>query len=233
MKTTYLIILFCVAWVPAAFSKNLTQEWSGFYSGVMAGGQFGRSSDKTGAFGYNADNDQWNYNESGFNAGAEVGYSFLWRQLIIGPEIEMGYLNLEGSGVQPASPGGDTTGKTGANFYSALRARIGVDVYRNLIYVTGGAIQVSYTNQVIDSCNTAPCGGATVDAKQNGPVWGYTAGGGIEHLFRQNWSVKLEGLYFNLGSQNFSGTTNLGNTYNWTGKTCGYIIRGGLNYYFA
>jgi hypothetical protein len=71
-----------------------------------------------------------------------------------------------------------------------------------------------------------------VDAQKRSFVWGYTVGGGIEHLFENSWSAKLECLYFNLNNQRFSGITNLGNVYNWTGQTLGYIIRGGLNYQF-
>lgn len=71
-----------------------------------------------------------------------------------------------------------------------------------------------------------------MDAQKNGFIWGYTVGGGVEHMFEKGWSAKLECLYFGLNSHGFNGTTNFGNTYNWTGDTLGYIIRGGLNYHF-
>lgn len=242
MRIILFIILFCIAFVPRAFSSSLKGEsssqavvqhdWSGFYTGLTMGGQFGRSSDKTGDFGYNADNDKWHYNESGFNAAAEFGYSYPLHRLVVGPEIELGYLGMSGDGAQPDSPGSDTVGKTNSDFYTAFRARAGVNLNDYLIFATGGAIGVNYTKRVVDSCSIAPCGGSTVYAKKNDIVWGYTFGGGVEHLFKKNWSVKLEGLYFNLSNQSFSGTTNLGNTYDWTGQTSGYIIRAGLNYYF-
>jgi hypothetical protein len=44
--------------------------------------------------------------------------------------------------------------------------------------------------------------------------------------------MKFEYLYFNLDSQRFSGTTNLGNSYDWSAKTSGHILRGGFNYHF-
>lgn len=241
MRVALFIVLHGVFYAPIAFSESLSQtpakelslyDWAGFHTGLILGAQFGRSSDKTAAFGYNADNDKWDYNESGFNAGAEFGYSYTWHQFVVGPEIEVGYLNMEGSGAQPNSPGLDTVGKSSSDFYTTFRARLGVDLDRYLVFATGGAIGINYTKRVVDRCNIAPCGGSTVDAQKNGFVWGYTAGGGIEHLFKQGWSVKLECLYFNLNSERFSGTTNLGNTYDWTGKTLGYIIRGGLNYHF-
>lgn len=241
MRIALITMLSVVFYGSSAFSDSLSQtstkelslyDWAGFHTGVILGGQFGRSSDKTAAFGYNADSDKWDYYESGLNVGAEFGYSYLWHQLVVGPVIELGYLSMEGSGAQPSSPGLDTVGKNSSDLYTAFRARLGVDFNRSLLFVTGGAIVVNDRKEVVDSCIMAPCGGGTVDAQKNGFVWGYTAGAGIEHLFDKEWSAKLELLYFDLASQGFSGTTNLGNTYDWTGKTLGYIIRGGLNYHF-
>lgn len=250
MKLAYFILCYIIFYVSSAFSSSILQSdskekllqtsteeivssyWDRFYTGFVLGGQFGRSSDKTGAFGYNSDNDKWNYNEDGFNAGAEFGYSYSWRRFVIGPEIELGYLRMQGSGAQPYSPGLDTVGKSNSDFYTTFRARLGTTFDRSLIFTTGGIIGVNYKTQVVDSCNIAPCGGSTVDAQKNDFVWGYTVGGGVEHFFDKIWSAKLEFLYFNLNNQSFSGTTNLGNTYDWTGKTLGYIIRGGLDYHF-
>lgn len=240
MKIAHFIMLCVVFHASNAFSgsqpkppKELSpHDWAGFHAGLILGAQVGTSSDKTAAFGYNADNDEWHYNESGFNAGAEFGYSYLWHQFIIGPVVELGYINMQGNGAQPISPGLDTVGKSSSDFYTTFRARLGMDLHHYLLYATGGAIGVSYTTQVVDNCSIAPCGGGTVNAEKNDYDWGYTVGGGIEHVFEKSWSAKLECLYFNLNNQNFSGTTNLGNTYNWTGETFGYMIRGGLNYHF-
>ena len=250
MRAVLFILLQIVFCIPSAFSDSLSHpvkrisrqqvpdkdivqpDWAGFHTGVIFGAQFGRSTDKTGVFGYNADNDKWGYNEAGLNGGAEFGYSYPWHQLVLGPEIELGYLGMGGGSAQPASPNADTVGKSSGNFYTAFRGRLGVDVDHYLLFATGGAIGVDYTTQVLDSCTIAPCGGSTINAQKKNFVWGYTVGGGVERLFERGWSAKLEFLYFNLNSQSFSGITNLGNTYVWTGQTLGYIIRGGLNYHF-
>lgn len=158
MRRLIFITLVCFAFSPAAFSDSL-QKWSGYYGGLFFGGQFGRSSDETGNLGYNADNDTWNYSESGLNTGLEFGYSYPWRNVFVGPEIEVGYLNMIGNGTQPSSPGGDTVGKTSSDLYTAFRVRMGVDVNDYLLFLTGGAIGAKYTRQVVDSCGIAPCGG--------------------------------------------------------------------------
>lgn len=231
MRRAFLIILCCLSVASRAFS-NTSDSWSGYYGGLLFGAQAGRSSDKSGTPGYNADNQEWNYSESGLNTGLEAGYSYPWRNVFIGPEIELGYLNMTGNGTQPSSPGGDTVGKSSSDLYGALRARVGVDVHDYLLFLTGGAIVTKYTGQVVDSCGIAPCGGGTMDAYDNSYVWGYTVGGGVEHMLSKSWSVKVEYLYFNLADQNFSGATNLGNTYGWTAQTYGNILRGGVSYYF-
>lgn len=239
MRKAFLILLFCFA--PTAFSNSLfewnakrdSSQWSGYYGGVLFGGQFGRSSDKTGDIGYNADNEEWNYSESGLNTGLEFGYSYPWRNVFLGPEIEVGYLNMTGNGTQPSSPGGDTKGKSSSDLYTSLRVRIGIDVNDYLLFLTGGAMETKYTSQVVDSCSIAPCGGGTVDAYNNSYVFGYTVGGGVEHMIAKNWSMKIEYLYFNLNNQSLNGATNLGNSYNWTAQTYGNIVRGGVSYYFG
>lgn len=241
MRIVIFVLLLCFAFVPKAFSysrwqlhsqRDSSQEWSGYYASLLVGGQFGRSYDETGDFGYNADNDKWAYNESGLNAGLKFGYSYPWQGVLVGPEIEAGYLNMLGSSAQPASPGGDTLGKTRSDFYTMFRARVGVDVNHYLLFVTGGAIGVNYTNQVIDNCNVAPCGGSTINATSHSYAWGYTLGGGIERMLSKSWSVQLEYFYFNLNKQNLNGRTNLGNAYSWSGQTYGNTVRGGVSYYF-
>lgn len=217
---------------PIAAKKPSLHDWSGIHSGLILGGQLGRSSDKTAAFGYNGDFEEWDYSESGLNVGAVLGYSALWQHFVFGPEIELGYLNMKGRGAQPSSPGFDTVGKSSSDFYTTFRARLGIDLDQYLLFATAGVIGVNYSEGVVDDCYIAPCGGGTLYAKKDSFAWGYTMGGGMEYLFKQSWSAKIECLYFNLNRQSFSGMTNLGNTYDWSGKSFGAIIRGGLNYHF-
>ena len=76
---------------------------------------------------------------------------------------------------------------------------------------------------------------------------GFTAGGGIEWMFLPNWSLKVEGLYYDLGTtrfnQNFVQTLGpasgapglaLSNTGTQTSfRNNGVIARAGLNYHFS
>jgi outer membrane immunogenic protein len=208
-------------------------EWSGFYVGVNGGGQFGHSEDRTGNPGYNNANQEWGYSESGFVGGGQIGYNFqLLHWLVLGAEGDIGYMNLDGTGVQPGSPGGDTRGESSSDFYTTFRGRIGVALNCWLIYATGGGIGVNYNTRVVDDCITGACGGGLIDGHTQDFDWGYTFGGGIERMLGRHWTIKVEYLYFAVDSQSFSAVGNFGGTFGWNADTAGHIVRAGLNFKF-
>jgi outer membrane immunogenic protein len=209
-------------------------NWTGFYIGLNVGGQFGHSEDKD-LDDWNAEGQQWGYSESGVVAGGQVGYNFQWKWLVLGIEADGGYMNLDGSGVEPVAArddGSDTSGHTDSDFFTTLRGRIGVALNRWLIYGTGGAIAVNYETRVVDDCSTEPCSPGLLDDHKQDFDWGYTVGGGAEYRFGCHWSVKAEYLYFDLGDVTFNGVANNGFTGSWRGDTMGHIVRAGLNYKF-
>ncbi len=215
-------------------------NWTGFYLGLNAGGQFGHS-ENTDLDGYNtAPGRSWGYSESGFSGGAQVGYNWQWRWLVLGPEFDGGYMNLHGSGLQTGSPG-DTHGESDSDLFTTLRGRIGVAVGWHgpwLLYATGGAIGVHYTTRVIDNIAISPPTSALEDGRTTDFNWGYTVGGGIERRLGCHWSLKLEYLYYSLGDQSFTGHEadvffHEGTfTTDWSGETTGHMVRAGLNFHF-
>ena len=211
-----------------------TCDWTGFYLGVHVGGQFGHSEDED-IDGYNLPEKRWGYSESGVVAGGQFGYNWQWRWLVVGPEFDIGYMNLPGRGPEPGSPGGDTHGESDGDFYTTLRGRVGVTLDWQgcwLIYGTGGAIGVNYTTRVIDDCVTGACGPDLLDGRRTDFDWGYTVGGGIERMIGRHWSIKAEYLYYNLDDQRFTARDSGGSTLNWRAETEGHIVRAGLNYKF-
>jgi outer membrane immunogenic protein len=240
-----LLFFTCCALIPMAFAgtgsytgKEMVApapvptlcDWTGFYIGVHAGGQFGHSETN--------DLDDWNlvahhhfgYSESGFNGGMQVGYNFQWHWLVTGPEFDVGYMNLHGDGIEPGTPNGDSRGETDSDFYTTLRGRVGVALDCWLVYATGGGIGLNYTKRFIDD-NAALPGSGLIDARDTDFNWGYTVGGGIERLIGKHWSVKAEYLYFKVGDDHFSGVTG-GTKYGFDAETQGHIVRAGLNYKF-
>jgi len=204
-------------------------DWTGFYIGLHAGGQFGHSE--------TTDLDDWNtiahhqfgYSESGFNGGAQFGYNFQWHWLVTGPEFDVGYMNLHGRGLEPQPAAfRDSFGETDSDFYTTLRGRVGVALDCWLFYATGGGIGVNYTTRFKD---TGADNGNVLDARTNDFDWGWTVGGGVERMINRHWSIKAEYLYYKLDDQHFSGVFG-GTRFGFNAETEGNIIRAGLNYKF-
>jgi outer membrane immunogenic protein len=214
-------------------------NWTGFYIGVNVGGQWGHSEDKD-LDGYNAEGQQWGYDESGVAAGGQIGYNFQWNWLVLGIEGDVGYMNLDGNGVEPNSArfnGSDTFGKTDSDFFTTIRGRLGFAFGHWMFYATGGGIGVNLETRVIDNCDTGACGDERINAGTTNFNWGWTGGGGIEYMFGCHWTIKAEYLRYQLGDQSFSGEATFFGTPE--GKfsfrapgTEGNIVRAGLNYKF-
>jgi outer membrane immunogenic protein len=163
-----------VAYVPAApvFS------WTGFYVGLNAGGAFGDSSWTTPAGAVSS------FSTIGALAGAQIGGNYQIGQFVIGAEADADWQNLRGataSGVcAPAIIGGCAVA---SNWLATVRGRAGFAADRVLLYITGGG---AFTN-VKPSTGALPYGG--------GSEAGWTAGGGVEYAFTDNWTAKFEYLY--------------------------------------
>jgi outer membrane immunogenic protein len=207
-------------------------DWNGFYLGLNAGGEFGHSEDKD-LDNYNFPDRPWGYGESSFVGGEQAGYNFQWGWLVLGPEVDVGYMDLSGSKLEPGYPY-DTVGKSNSDVYTTFRGRIGIALNCWLFYATGGGIGANYRTRVVDVSRTME-GPDSIYAEKQDFDFGYTAGGGVERMFNfwgRRWSFKVEYLYFDLGSQTFSGLSANDGIYSWRGETAGHIVRGGLNFHF-
>jgi outer membrane immunogenic protein len=107
--------------------------------------------------------------------------------------------------------------KANTNWIGTIRGRLGYLVNPNfLVYGTGGlaygGVTASSTNYVIGrlvSATETPSDAlnqnipiSTIPGQGNisATLVGWTAGGGVEWMASQNWSIKAEALYYDLGS---------------------------------
>jgi len=212
-------------------------NWSGFYIGLNVGGQWGHSEDLD-IDGYQAPKPhEWGYDESGVIAGGQIGYNFQWNWLVLGIEGDVGYMNLDGRGTSDfdrAFEASDTRGETNSDFYTTIRGRLGVAFGHWLFYATGGGIGVNLETRVIDDCDVFPCGNDLINAGKTEFNWGWTGGGGIEHMINCHWTIRGEYLRYQLDDQDFDGVgINFGGHFRFTGiGTEGNIVRAALNYKF-
>jgi outer membrane immunogenic protein len=183
--------------------------WTGFYIGVNAGYGGDKNTYSINGFGNIA-----SITSGGFIGGGQIGYNyqFLGTSIVAGLEADLQATNIEGK-VTILGLGLGTK----LDYLGTVRARLGYAFLPNaLFYVTGG---LAYGNVKTNVANIISFGGTNT---------GWTAGAGIEYALTQNWSLKTEYLYVDLGKK-----TNL----LFPGLSVGvknteHIVRAGLNYRF-
>jgi outer membrane immunogenic protein len=151
-------------------------------------------------------------NKSGFIGGAEIGYNYQFNDWVAG--IEADIQGIAGQAVNGSITSSTTTGLsstlTGSmdtRWLGTLRGRLGfLPAPTLLVYGTGGLayseIQATTSLTQSDTNNTFTGGGTGDDFAYL--VTGWTAGGGVEWMFTQNWSAKLEYLHYDLGTTSFT-----------------------------
>ncbi len=227
-------------------------SWTGFYAGVNVGYGFDDRSNvtTTGQLAVNVNNVNGGarpanarLNSDGVIGGGQIGYN--WQ---VSPNWLFGIeADFQGTDIRdrrnvvtiPLNGIGTLNNvfQTQLDYFGTVRGRFGYTFDRTLIYATGG---FAY-GRVQNSANFfGPAGNNQFTGTTSKTETGYTVGGGIEHYFTQNWSVKGEYLYYDLGST----TTNVavivqpvgqggGSGYNSRFNNDGHIVRMGLNYKFS
>jgi outer membrane immunogenic protein len=187
-------------------------------------------------------------NGAGFFGGGQIGYnlqlSSLW---VAGIEADIQGKSGTSSGVIANSNvvvgvpiNSAFTASASTHWLGTVRGRLGVLVAPSLlIYGTGGLAygDVSATTALAQSGTNGFVGAGAGSVSDTRVGW--TAGGGLEWMFAQRWSVKGEYLRYNLGTASFSYPAtsaffltpvyqNLANSVRFEGN----IARAGLNYHF-
>jgi outer membrane immunogenic protein len=222
-------------------------NWTGFYIGLEGGGDWGRSrhyqddpaAAAGGKLGVNANGttnlglpESGAIDLSGALLGGTAGYNYQFsNNIVVGIENDFSWTSTKGSTnvIPPFNTA--VTLQTAQTWLDTLRGRIGYAWKQVLVYGTGGA---AFTNEGILLCDpiVAACG------SQSKMVTGWTAGAGAEYAVRANWTVKLEYLHADFGSQFYPRTYAQGR--NGPGffdarsvTLTNDIVRAGVNYKFG
>jgi outer membrane immunogenic protein len=222
-------------------------SWTGFYIGATAGGIWG-SGNTTLSAAYNNTYLGSLYiptslgsGSSGFEGGGEVGYNYQMGSAVIGIEDDLQWVTNSKSTTftgasYPALGGAVTTDlSTRLNWLGTTRGRLGFATMaddRLLLYVTGGLAYGGGSASV----NAVGPRGDTWYGSAGATQVGWTIGGGAEYAFTNNWTVKAEYLYYNLGTYNYTATGNTAAASNLIFHARvepeGSIARAGINYKF-
>jgi len=200
--------------------------------------------------------------------GGQFGYNYQAGALVVGVETDISWTDIEGTDTRFGGPvavfgfPGDTVTATATadqrlRYFGTVRGRLGwVPVQPLLAYVTGGLAygQITSSTTVTETlsnpllgfalscfCTSTTAALGTVSTTRTG----WTLGGGLEYAFAQNWSLKGEYLYFNLGNVSYAAGTmtatdaifgNVASTVAVASRTTdftGNIVRFGVNYKFG
>jgi outer membrane immunogenic protein len=208
--------------------------WTGFYIGANAGGAFRADNNFNNNNGFFpgvapvAFANNGNGNNARFIGGGQAGVNWQINQFVLGVEgdgqVLVGSNNNNNNNFFGFGNNGNNT-----RFLGTVRARGGVAFDRLLIYGTGGL--AFGTGPTINNFNPFLVGaGPFVNNTTNGNNWrvGYAVGAGVEYAFLNNWSVKAEYLFTDLGRTNNNNAFFANNAF----RERNHIVRVGVNYHF-
>ena len=173
--------------------------WTGLYVGVQGGYEFGRSSAYSTRASTGTILASNGSSPDGVIGGAHVGY--LWSTQSLPGVGGMGILgtggvigvegDVDGSNYKSSYLLGGLNASNRETIQGSIRGRLGIAVDRVLFYATGGAAFGGLQNNYFSATGS--------DSFDHTRV-GYTAGGGVEYAFTNNWSARVEYRYTDFGS---------------------------------
>lgn len=159
-------------------------NWTSFYVGLNGGYGFGNSTWTAVGVpgGLVATTD-------GVLVGGTIGANFQTNALVFGIEADLDYSTVKGDSAPICSFPPTLACQTSNDWLGTARGRIGFAADRVLLFGTGGIavgdVQATLAGHIPAITNSVTVGG-------------WTAGGGAEVAFAQNWRAKVEYLYVDL-----------------------------------
>lgn len=171
-----------------AYAAEPIYNWTGFYIGGHLGGGISSNEVLNGLVTGSNHNGQL---LAGAQAGADYQFAANW---LVGVEGQYSWLGSGNNGI--IFPGGFIY-TNDRRALASLTGRVGFTFGPALLYVKGG---YAYS----DNRETLTLGTLPIPfAFDNGHRNGYTIGTGLEYMFAQNFSAKVEYQYYDFGSSRF------------------------------
>src|SRR5258707_2762381 len=165
-------------------------NWTGFY----IGGHIGCAFNGDNNFGGLANGSNDGRFLGGVQGGADYQFAPNW---VLGVEAQYSWLGNNNNAVAFTGAGAGFIYNNNQRAIGSVTGRVGYTWGPGLLYVKGG-YAFSDNNESVTS------GGIPVPFAFDGSHSnGYTVGAGLEYMFAQNWSAKIEYQYYNFGSSRF------------------------------
>lgn len=191
----------------------------------------------------------------GVLGGGQAGFNWQFGAFVAGVEADVqgstlgSYKNLAGAALEPATQALLTTTTSlnkSLNYLGTVRGRLGYLVTPTLLAFGSGGLAyggMNFSNAVFISSANPNFTPAALSAQFNDAKIGWAAGGGLEWMFRPDWSAKVEYLYYDLGAQtaaiNFAAAPTNGAAtllyaagYRSSVRFNGHAVRAGINYHW-
>jgi outer membrane immunogenic protein len=170
-------------------------NWTGLYVGGNAGYSWGRT-DLDYSFGA-LPSASTTLDPNSFIAGGQLGYNWQLGSFVVGVESDLAWRHgTDSATITLNNVFGDFAAfSTEQNWVGTARGRVGFAVNNWLIYGTGGVAFGGFKHAYTE---TRP-GVATRTAADSDSKAGWTAGGGVEYAFTNQWSLGVEYLYMDFG----------------------------------
>jgi opacity protein-like surface antigen len=226
----------------ASAATASSSDWSGCYIGIHAGGAWPHrmiTDVGNGSTSFVADGTPGQtiaLNNGTYFSGGQTGCNFKAGPVVLGPEVDLGWMNLLQNGqdpyvtpTPPTLPPTNNVTSIGMNsgVYGDVAVRVGKPVGNLLFYGKAGWAffngKQSFTTQ-----NT------TATVSSNIPLFqGYVLGAGVEYIILSHLSGKIEYAYYGFPTQTFAVASNNGNgTFLFNEKMGINTLKAGLNFRF-
>ncbi len=235
----------------AASAADLTSRdgppmftWTGFYGGQAGGYTFSDKArqrpDGFWSTAMNAAGSAFSVANSGSQphnvlGGGQVGFNYQLANLVFGVEGDLSYTGLSTvDGLGGSGSGGSLgfSSDVSSHWLSTMRGRVGTAFDRLLIYTTGGVAvaQRNFTNGYVFQ---SPDGQDFSIGSASQTATGLAIGGGLEYALTQNWTLKGEYLYANMGAGRSSlGDSGIPSTSFHQNDLDEKVVRAAINYKF-
>lgn len=164
-------------------------NWAGFYTGLHTGGavlNYRQTNIDENGFCGNNPGTVCSDSPTGPVFGGQVGYNFQNGPWVYGLELDASKTFIKDYVTDPS--GGHY--QAGLDWLASLRVRGGWASGDNFYYATGGV--------ALGGLNSGAWGSGYAATVHETKV-GWVAGGGMEHRLSQQWSARIEGLYYDFG----------------------------------
>jgi outer membrane immunogenic protein len=181
-----------VAVLPAA-------TWDGAYIGIHVGGAGGTEKDNQSEFFLQSQQSADSFDLSGWLLGLHAGANIQMDSFVLGLEGVVDVTNIEGSADYVYYGQYDYIGTLSfaSTWQASLNVRAGVAIDALLVY---GSLGVAIADGTLTDDGDEPVDNTWEDSTTH---VGWTAAAGVEYLFDENWSGRLEARYSDFGSSDY------------------------------